>query len=223
MNKMQIVNFENFDEKTTIDNSWDFVNKSEYIVQKDEFTATRIRVANQTVGIKTKINYNHGIHVWRIEWEQTGTHTCIGFGTKNTPIIMNEYISLIGYDHESYGFDLINKYSLHNNNKIYYDFDIPKIFYIYINFNNRNISIIINNVFYTLFDNIDIKKKYFLMASLVYGDTNIKCLYSNIIVNPLSCLSISKHIILKNILNHKKKYINDLEIPKSLKIFLRDD
>jgi SPRY domain-containing SOCS box protein 1/4 len=54
------------------------------------------------------MGFTRGFHVWEIVWpsNQRGTHAVVGVATKNAPLHVAGYTSLIGYDAEGYGWNI---------------------------------------------------------------------------------------------------------------------
>jgi hypothetical protein len=66
--------------------------------------------------VRTKIGYNHGLHVWEIKWpcKTRGSHPVIGVATKHAPLKGVGYENLVGRNRHSWGWNL-ETLSLHHD------------------------------------------------------------------------------------------------------------
>uniref|UniRef100_A0A7E5A0M4 B30.2/SPRY domain-containing protein n=2 Tax=Panagrellus redivivus TaxID=6233 RepID=A0A7E5A0M4_PANRE len=87
-----------------------------YVKEDDPLTFHRHPVAQSTDCIRGKVGYSNGFHVWQITWpkRQRGTHAVVGVCTKEAPLHHTGYVSLIGQNTESYGWDIIRNKCSHN-------------------------------------------------------------------------------------------------------------
>jgi len=78
-------------------------------VRTNCFTAQRQPVAQSTDGIRGKIGVSQGIHCWEIIWEgPLGTTAVIGIATKHAALHCPGYVTLIGSDDQSWGWNLVD-------------------------------------------------------------------------------------------------------------------
>jgi SPRY domain-containing SOCS box protein 1/4 len=116
------------DQETLEKHSWNPEDRSLNIFVKDDdrLTFHRHPVAQSTDCIRGKIGYSKGFHVWKITWPQRmrGTHAVIGLATKAAPLHQVGYVSLIGQNPESYGWDIIRN-KCYNDGKITNGWNFP--------------------------------------------------------------------------------------------------
>ncbi|XP_042574650.1 SPRY domain-containing SOCS box protein 4-like isoform X1 [Cyprinus carpio] len=88
-----------------------------FIKDDDKLTFHRHPVAQSTDGIRGRVGYTRGLHVWRIHWpaRQRGTHAVVGVATADAPLHSVGYTSLVGSDSESWGWDLGRNKLYHNS------------------------------------------------------------------------------------------------------------
>ncbi|ROJ35236.1 SPRY domain-containing SOCS box protein 4 [Anabarilius grahami] len=88
-----------------------------FIKDDDKLTFHRHPVAQSTDGIRGRVGYTRGLHVWRIHWpaRQRGTHAVVGVATADAPLHSVGYTSLVGSDGESWGWDLGRNKLYHNS------------------------------------------------------------------------------------------------------------
>lgn len=83
-------------------------------VKNDGFTLHRNPIAQSTDGIRAKIGFQHGRHVWEIRWDSPlGTVAVIGIATKEAPLQCNGYVPLIGSNDYSWGWNLAENNLIH--------------------------------------------------------------------------------------------------------------
>ena len=89
---------------------WNDQDKSHnlYLNSEDSMTFHRLPVAQSTDGIRTITSYERGLHVFQLHWssQQRGTHAVVGVATAEAPIHSNGYMSLVGSDANSWGWDI---------------------------------------------------------------------------------------------------------------------
>lgn len=80
-------------------------------------TFHRHPVAQSTDCIRGKVGYTKGMHVWELYWStrQRGTHAVVGVATADAPLHNVGYLSLVGYNEFSWGWDLGRNRLLHNS------------------------------------------------------------------------------------------------------------
>lgn len=90
-----------------------------YIKADDPLTFHRNPVPQSTDGIRGKVGFSRGFHVWKITWavDQRGTHPFVGVATKEAPLHARGYCALVGSNDESFGWDILKKKCRHGNPK----------------------------------------------------------------------------------------------------------
>ena len=95
---------------TQIKHAWNPEDRSLNIFIKDDniFSIHRHPVAQSTDGIRGKVGFSTGVHLWEITWpnRQRGTHAVVGIATKDAPLHCPGYKPLIGNNTESWGWDI---------------------------------------------------------------------------------------------------------------------
>ena len=98
------------DDETLLKHAWNFEDRSLNIetVEDDPFTFHRFPAIQSTDGIRGKFGYSRGVHVWKLVWphEQRGTHPMVGIATKDASLHNTGYVTLIGKNAESWGWNL---------------------------------------------------------------------------------------------------------------------
>nr|AHX39364.1 SPSB [Dugesia japonica] len=98
-------------------NSWSAIHKSVNInlLPSNPYAFHRNPVANSTDAIRGNRGYSEGIHIWEINWPVTmrGTHAVIGVSTEKSQLQQDRYVSLVGIDNESWGWDIVNRMKVH--------------------------------------------------------------------------------------------------------------
>lgn len=98
--------------------AWSHEGKSRNVVidKNDPSWITRLPRALTTDGARGAVGFTEGIHVWEIRWPryQRGTHATVGVVTAEARLFSDGYVSLIGSDAESWGWDLASNCTLHN-------------------------------------------------------------------------------------------------------------
>lgn len=96
--------------------NWNLNDCSKNIVVKSGgFTVHRNPVAQSTDGARGKIGFKTGRHCWEIWWEgPLGTVAVIGIGTKKASLHSLGYVSLLGGDEQSWGWNLVDNHLIHN-------------------------------------------------------------------------------------------------------------
>uniref|UniRef100_A0A8C4TE20 SPRY domain-containing SOCS box protein 3 n=1 Tax=Erpetoichthys calabaricus TaxID=27687 RepID=A0A8C4TE20_ERPCA len=90
------------------------------VVSQSHLTFSRRPTPRTTDGIRSKMGYSSGIHIWEITWPATkrGTHAVVGVATKNMPLQAEGYQALLGSDQHSWGLDLDRGLLYHNTSNI---------------------------------------------------------------------------------------------------------
>jgi len=88
-----------------------------FVKEDDECTFHRHPVAQSTDAIRTKTSYSSGIHAWELTWpvRHRGTHAVVGVATSEATLHTVGYQSLIGINHQSWGWDLGRLKSYHDS------------------------------------------------------------------------------------------------------------
>ena len=98
--------------------SWNGNDCSKHIFLKsDGFTLYRNPIAQSTDAIRGKIGFQYGRHAWEIKWESPlGTVAAIGVATREASLQCSGYVTLIGSNTFSWGWNLVENNLVHNGN-----------------------------------------------------------------------------------------------------------
>lgn len=96
--------------------SWNPLDCSRHVyIKPNAFTLHRNPVAQSTDGARSKIGFENGRHIWEITWEgPLGTVAIVGISTKDAILQCHGYAPLLGWDDQSWGWNLVDNYLLHN-------------------------------------------------------------------------------------------------------------
>ena len=111
-----------------LEHAWNPADTSPNVNVKDEdpYTLHRQPVAQSTDGIRSKIGYEQGMHLFEVHWplRQRGTHAVIGVCTADAPLTSVGYSCLIGSNEHSWGWDLSRNETHHGSSVLSYPQDI---------------------------------------------------------------------------------------------------
>lgn len=111
-----------------LEHAWNPADTSPNVNVKDEdpYTLHRQPVAQSTDGIRSKIGYEQGMHLFEVHWplRQRGTHAVIGVCTADAPLTSVGYSCLIGSNEHSWGWDLSRNETHHGSSILSYPQDI---------------------------------------------------------------------------------------------------
>lgn len=204
-----------------------------FIKEKDEFTFHRYPVAQSTDGIRSKVGYVTGIHLFEIHWphRQRGTNAVIGVSTQDAPLHHTGYQNLVGSNESSWGWDLSRKKAYHNRHGSSYPaglrpneaFHVPDKFYAVLNMDEGWLGYVVDGKFLgPAFQGLKGKKLH-LIISAVWGNCEITMRYrGGLEPEPLPLMHLCRHVIRKHMTHQKmlEGRTDELHLPKSVKEFL---
>lgn len=99
------------DKELQLKHAWNPDDRSLNVFLKDEdggLTLHRHPVAQSTDGVRGRVGYTRGLHVWEIRWERRyrGTHAVVGVATAAASLHCTGYRSLVGSTEDGWGWDL---------------------------------------------------------------------------------------------------------------------
>lgn len=99
------------DKEVQLKHAWNPDDRSLNIFLKDDdggLTLHRHPVAQSTDGVRGRVGYTRGLHVWELRWERRfrGTHAVVGVATAGAALHCTGYRSLVGSTEDSWGWDL---------------------------------------------------------------------------------------------------------------------
>lgn len=99
-----------------------------YVRPDDPLTLHRNPVYQTTDGIRGKMGYTAGLHIWEVTWPQSsrGTHPVVGIAEKCAPLSEPGYKRLIGSNDTSWGWCLKTKKIYHDSRKFRNGISYPK-------------------------------------------------------------------------------------------------
>lgn len=96
-------------------NPWDS-SLNIYVKVDDPLTCHRLNSRKTTDCIRGKVGFAKGLHTWSISWkkEHRGSNAVVGVATLEAPLEADGYVSLVGQNEHSWGWDLGRNKALHN-------------------------------------------------------------------------------------------------------------
>ncbi|KAL8198350.1 UNVERIFIED_CONTAM: SPRY domain-containing SOCS box protein 1 [Gekko kuhli] len=163
-----------------------------FVKEDDKLIFHRHPVAQSTDAIRGKVGYTRGLHVWQITWamRQRGTHAVVGVATAEAPLHSVGYTTLVGNNHESWGWDL-------GRNRLYHDgknqpsktypaflepdetFIVPDSFLVVLDMDDGTLSFIVDGQYMGVAFRGLKGKKLYPVVSAVWGHCEIKMRYLN--------------------------------------------
>ena len=205
-----------------------------YMTEDDPLTLHRLPRANSTDGVRSKIGYETGIHLFEINWpmEQRGTTACIGVSTTEAPLHTVGYQNLIGRNKFSWGWDLSKKNAIHDKKGRRYpaglkgppeNFVVPDKFHAILDMDKGVLGFVVNgNYLGAAFDGLQGKRLH-LSVSAVWGNCEITMRYlCGLECQPLPLTNLCRHVIRSHMTQESLKTgrVDELKLPKSVKEFL---
>ncbi|KAG8505561.1 LOW QUALITY PROTEIN: SPRY domain-containing SOCS box protein 1, partial [Galemys pyrenaicus] len=163
-----------------------------FVKEDDKLIFHRHPVAQSTDAIRGKVGYTRGLHVWQITWamRQRGTHAVVGVATADAPLHSVGYTTLVGNNHESWGWDL-------GRNRLYHDgknqpsktypaflepdetFIVPDSFLVALDMDDGTLSFIVDGQYMGVAFRGLKGKKLYPVVSAVWGHCEIRMRYVN--------------------------------------------
>jgi len=153
----------------------------------DQLTAHRIPVVNQSDSIRGKLGFSKGVHAWDIKLTgPLGTHCSVGIALKDAPLISTAgYVSMIGDDDSSWGWDLIWGNISHGGEVLgsfpmtqIYDYTPGDIIRLILDCDKGQLSYAVNEVgFGIAFQNLPPGFTWYPSVGLVYGNVEASLTY----------------------------------------------
>lgn len=163
-----------------------------FVKEDDKLIFHRHPVAQSTDAIRGKVGYTRGLHVWQITWamRQRGTHAVVGVATADAPLHSVGYTTLVGNNHESWGWDL-------GRNRLYHDgknqpsktypaflepdetFIVPDSFLVVLDMDDGTLSFIVDGQYMGVAFRGLKGKKLYPVVSAVWGHCEIRMRYLN--------------------------------------------
>ena len=102
-----------------LEHAWNGEDRSYNIFVEDDdpLTFCRHPVAQSTDGIRGKVGYRSGLHVFEVTWlaAQRGTNAVVGVATGDAPLHCRRYRNLVGSNEHSWGWDLVRNKAHHGS------------------------------------------------------------------------------------------------------------
>ena len=205
-----------------------------YMREDDPLTLHRLPRANSTDGVRSKIGYETGIHLFEINWPmvQRGTTACVGVSTTEAPLHTVGYQNLIGRNKFSWGWDLSRKNAIHDKKGRRYpaglkgppeNFVVPDKFHAILDMDKGVLGFVVNgNYLGAAFDGLQGKRLH-LSVSAVWGNCKITMRYlCGLECQPLPLMNLCRHVIRSHMTQESLKTgrVDELKLPKSVKEFL---
>ncbi|CAM4589520.1 unnamed protein product [Leuciscus chuanchicus] len=209
-----------------------------FIKDDDKLTFHRHPVAQSTDGIRGRVGYTRGLHVWRIHWpaRQRGTHAVVGVATADAPLHSVGYTSLVGSDSESWGWDL-------GRNKLYHNsknrpassaptypsflepeeaFVLPDALMVVLDMDEGTLSFMVDGQYLGVAFRGLKGKKLYPIVSAVWGHCEITMRYINgLDPEPLPLMDLCRRAARMALGRERLQEIETLPLPQSLKNYLQ--
>ncbi|ELK28027.1 SPRY domain-containing SOCS box protein 1 [Myotis davidii] len=159
-----------------------------FVKEDDKLIFHRHPVAQSTDAIRGKVGYTRGLHVWQMR--QRGTQAVVGVATADAPLHSVGYTTLVGNNHESWGWDL-------GRNRLYHDgknqpsktypaflepdetFIVPDSFLVALDMDDGTLSFIVDGQYMGVAFRGLKGKKLYPVVSAVWGHCEIRMRYLN--------------------------------------------
>ncbi|XP_064116469.1 protein gustavus-like [Macrobrachium nipponense] len=218
--------------EASLKHAWNAEDRSLNIfVKDDKMTFHRHPVAQSTDGIRGKVSYTKGLHLWEIHWStrQRGTHAIVGVATNEAPLHSRGYQGLVGSNDQSWGWDLgrnklchntrqgnpdITYPSLLNNNET---FVVPDKFYVALDMDEGTLAFVVEGQYLGVaFRNLK-GKKLFPIVSAVWGNCEISIRYiGGLDPAPLPLMDSCRWIIRQAVGKQRLTRLRELNLPQSV-------
>jgi SPRY domain-containing SOCS box protein 1/4 len=227
-------------EEVQLNYSWNPEDKSANIrfkQQDDTMTLYRNPVAQSTDCIRGKKGFKEGIHVWAIHWStsQRGTHPAVGVATKDAQLNAVGYETLLGCDDHSWGWNLVENRLFHNitndplgrvyPSKLKPDesFVVPDNFQVILDMDEGTLAFMAEGEYLGVaFEGLR-GQEIFPAVSVVWGHCEVTMKYIGGLVGfkPIPLQLLCRSVIRKSVTKERLDGIDELQLPTSIKKFLK--
>lgn len=172
--------------------------------------AVRGEIGFDTSSSASNSSSSSSIHVWKISWpvDQRGSHACLGISTKDSLLSAAGYVSLLGSDCHSWGWDISNRILLHDsivvNSNYPSDFNlaIPEDIYCILDMHKGHMSFLIDDTYLGIaFRDLNtVSKTLYPSVCSVWGESCIRYEFiGSIRCEPKSLMNECKSVIRRSI------------------------
>ncbi|XP_046400285.1 protein gustavus-like [Ischnura elegans] len=201
---------------------------------EDKLTFHRYPVAQTTDCIRGKVGFSEGLHVWEIVWptSQRGTHAVVGVATADAPLYTDTYVSLVGLNEESWGWDLGRNILYHdskNNPGVPYpsllspdeSFMVPDKFKVILDMDEGTLAFMVDSWYLGVaFRNLKGRKLY-PIVSAVWGRCEVSLRYIGGLEPAKTLMDMCRWVIRGSLGHeHLEERVNQLALPHSIKAYL---
>lgn len=132
------------------------------------------------------MGFDSGRHIWEISWEgPLGTVAIVGISTKDAILQCHGYAPLLGWDDQSWGWNLVDGMILHNGDAGNFPlltnapkYQVGEKIKVILDCESHCLAFEKNNEFLGVaFRNLPTNKKLFPTISAVYGNTEVSMVY----------------------------------------------
>jgi len=179
----------NAESQTLTERGWNPEDKSCNLAMKshNHLCVRRQPVTQSTDAVRSKVATSRGICIYEMTWvaKMRGTHASVGVATSQAPLHSPGYISLIGCNSNSWGWDIGRKEAKHDSNSTnypptvqnHYEWTVPDTFLMIIDMDEGTVSFAGDGRWYgTAFDNLQ-GKRVFPAVSTVWGHAEVTIRY----------------------------------------------
>ncbi|CDW54408.1 SPRY and SOCS box domain containing protein [Trichuris trichiura] len=204
-----------------------------FVKEDDCLTFHRHPVAQSTDGIRGKMGYSRGFHVWDVCWptRQRGTHAVIGVATINAPIHTYGYCSLVGSNPFSWGWDI-------GRNKLYHDrehlpsqpypvvspdeptFMLPQDFFMVLDMDEGTLAFCTGTQYLGVAFHSLKGKKLYPIVSAVWGHCEVTLKYVGCLQRPCSLADLCRCVIRRRLTDKNIHRLHQLNLPPMIKQYL---
>jgi len=220
-----------------MEHSWNDDDRSDNIFTKssDSRIFYRHPVAQSTDGIRGKVGFTCGLHVWQIHWNRNerGTHAVVGVTTIDAPLHCVGYQLLLGANSESWGWDLARNKLFHNfkrtRRSVLYPsvltpgekFTVPEDLMCVLDMDAGTLGFMLDGQYLGVaFRGLSGKKLYPAIAT-VWGHCEINMRYiGGLDPEPLRLLELCRSVVRKKLGKKNLKDVDNLPIPGQMKEYL---
>ncbi|KAL3115750.1 hypothetical protein niasHT_007755 [Heterodera trifolii] len=201
-----------------------------YVKEEDVLTLHRHPVAQSTDGMRGKIGYTRGFHVWQLNWpvNQRGTHAVVGVATKDAPLHAPGYVSLIGADAEGFGWNIVENKCYHDaqNTKPWsfpyeQSFVAPEKLFCVLDMDEGQLAFATDSKYLGVAFRGLKGKKLYPAVSAVWGHCEITLKYlGGLDPEPRQLMDICRRSIRLSVGKARMERISELNLPPSLRHYL---
>lgn len=229
------------DKELQLKHAWNPDDRSLNIFLKEEdggLTLHRHPVAQSTDGVRGRVGYTRGLHVWEVRWERRyrGTHAVLGVATTGASLHCTGYRSLVGSTQDSWGWDLCRNRLCHagtSRHDVVYpspaafthlddtDFHAPETLLVVLDMDEGTLSFVADGRYLGVAFRGLKGLKLYPVVSAVWGHCEITMKYiGGLDPEPMPLIELSRRVIRHQLARSRMPDIHRLPLPTMLKNYL---